>query len=154
MPSTIFTLLKQDHRDVSKLFAQICKLELSDVTQKQELFMQLKSSLDIHAKVEEALLYTPLRLAEPTHMTILESIEEHHLLEKCLLDLSVFPMNTDEWTAKLTVLKELVEHHVEEEENELFKQAQEVLGRKDLIEIGQRFEVEKKKLMNSVMIMV
>lgn len=153
MPETVFTILKKDHAMVKKLFAELEKQDLGAVKQRERLFKQLKSELEIHSKVEEALLYLPLKEIDKTHMSILEATEEHNLLEKLLLELNCSPVNTDEWCAKLTVLKESFLHHVEEEESELFPLAQKVLDREQLIEIGKQVQQQKKMLENTVMAM-
>lgn len=145
MPATVFTLLKKDHAAVKKIFAQIEKLESGAVTQKARLFKQLKTELDIHAKLEEVLLYPLLKAADTTHKLTLESYEEHHLVEKLLIELSTQSI-TEEWDAKLTVLRENVEHHVEEEEDCLFPMAQKVLDRETLTQLGKQLQIEKKKL--------
>ncbi len=151
MPVTAFTLLKKDHRAVEKLFAQIEKLDAGSATRKQQLFKQLKSELEIHARLEEALLYPLLKEADKTHKMTLESFEEHHLIEKLLIELSTQPI-TEEWDAKLTVLKENVEHHVKEEEEDLFPSAQKVLDRETLVNLGKQIQLEKKKLEATIMV--
>ena len=154
MPATVFTLLKKDHTLVKKLFTRLEDLELSDLSERQQLFQQLKCELDIHSKLEEALLYAPLKDINKTHTSILEATEEHHLVEKLLIDLSSGPMNTEEWCAKLTVLKENVLHHIKEEESELFPLAEKALDREQLIQIGKQLQTQRKKLESSVLALV
>lgn len=151
MKAKIFTLLKKDHAEVKKLFKEIDGLASGQTRQRERLFKQLKSALEIHAKVEEALFYQPLKTLEKSHMQILEGIEEHNLVEKLLLELASGPVNSDEWCAKLTVLRENLLHHIEEEEGEIFPLAEKLLDAEALDEIGRQFEIQKQKLESSVM---
>lgn len=151
MKAKVFTLLKKDHAEVKKLFKEIDGLESGQTRQREKLFKQLKIALEIHSKVEETLFYKPLKNLDKSHMQILEATEEHNLVEKLLLELATGPMNSDEWCAKLTVLRENVLHHIDEEENELFPTAEKLLDAAELEEIAKQIAVQKQKLESSVM---
>lgn len=153
MPETVLTLLKKDHQLVKGLFSELEKLEVTELSRRETIFKHIKSELEIHSKVEEALLYKRLKPLDQTHMPILEATEEHNLLEKLLLDLNCGPMNTEEWCAKLTVMKENFLHHVEEEESELFPLAKKLLSRAELMELGEQLKLQKEKLKDTVMAM-
>lgn len=112
---------------------------------REELFTQLKTELDIHAEIEEKILYPVLEKAEETHDISLEAYEEHRLVKQLLTELEAEPKDAEEWTAKFTVLKENVEHHVEEEEGEMFKKARKVLSQEEIDELGARLEEAKGK---------
>lgn len=141
-----FELLKQDHKKVSDIFEKLEPTTERAIKTREELFAKLKTELDIHARVEESLLYPALEEAGETRDLTLEAYEEHRLVKRLLTELEAMPKDSEQWTAKLTVLKENVEHHVEEEEGELFKKARKVLSKEQLEELGGRMEAEKKQM--------
>jgi hypothetical protein len=139
-----FELLKKDHKKVSQLFKQI---ESASGSAKARLFTQLKTELDVHAHVEEKFLYPALENKEPAREITLEAYEEHNVVKDLLAELAAQPVS-EEWDAKLTVLKENVEHHVEEEEGELFDKAEDVLNEDQIERLGAEMEAEKAAQLN------
>jgi len=137
-----FNLLKTDHRKVAELFEQ---LESASGKKKLDVFAQIKTELDLHAHIEEKIFYPALEEASETHDIVLEAYEEHKQVKTLLSQLSRGRTANDEWQAKAKVLQENVEHHVEEEENELFKKARAVLNSEDVEELGMRLEEEKER---------
>ena len=140
-----FTLLKKDHKTVAGLMDKIEATTERAIKSREELFTELKNELDVHARIEEAILYPVLEKAEPTHDISLEAYEEHKVVKQLLSELESEPKDAEEWTAKFTVLKENVEHHVEEEEGEMFTKARKVLSEEELEELGRRLEEAKGK---------
>ncbi len=139
-------LLKQDHEKVSGIFEKLEPTTERAVKTREELFTQLKQELDIHAQIEEQIFYPAIKDADETHDITLEAIEEHAVVKRLLSELEAESKETEEWGAKLTVLKENVEHHVEEEEGEMFPNARKVLGKERVEELGTRMEEAKKQL--------
>lgn len=137
-----FSLLKADHRKVEELFEQ---LESATGKAKLQVFAQIKTELDLHAHIEEKIFYPALEEPKQTHDLTLEAYEEHDVVKKLLRELSRSKTANDEWEAKAKVLQENVEHHVEEEENELFKKASSVLSQEDIAELGESMEAEKER---------
>src|SRR5918997_2918825 len=123
-----FELLKKDHKKVSGIFEKLDTTTERGVKTREELFTQLKQELDVHAKIEETILYPVLKEAQETEDITLEAYEEHAVVKQLLTELDEMPKSDETWGAKLTVLKENVEHHVEEEEGEMFSSAREVLS--------------------------
>lgn len=140
-----FELLKKDHQKVSGLFKQLEETTERAVKTREDLFAQLKQELDIHARIEETILYPVLKEAKETHEITLEAIEEHNVVKQLLSELDAMAVSEEQWTAKLTVLKENVEHHVEEEEGEMFKDAKKVLSAEQIEELGARLEAAKQE---------
>ena len=140
-----FTLLKTDHKTVAGLMDKIEATTERAIKGREELFTQLKTELDIHAAIEEKILYPVLEKADETHEISLEAYEEHRIVKQLLTELAAEPKDAEEWTAKFTVLKENVEHHVEEEEGEMFKKARKVLSQEEIDELGARLEEAKGK---------
>lgn len=135
-----FELLKADHRKVEQLFTQ---LESATGKAKLQVFEQIKTELELHTHIEEKVFYPALEEPEDTHDLTLEAYEEHDVVKKLLKELGRARSANDEWEAQAKVLQENVEHHVEEEENELFVKAESVLGEEELEELGDRMEAEK-----------
>ena len=137
-----FQLLKADHRKVAQLFDQ---LESADGKTKLQVFEQIRTELELHTLVEETIFYPALEKPKETHDLTLEAYEEHDVVKKLLRELSGARKANDEWEAQAKVLRENVEHHVEEEENELFPKAEDVLTQDDIENLGDRIAAEKQR---------
>lgn len=135
-----FELLKADHRKVEQLFSQ---LESANGKAKLQVFEQIKTELELHTHIEEKIFYPALEEPDETHDLTLEAYEEHDVVKRLLKELGRARTANDEWEAKAKVLQENVEHHVEEEENELFEKAESALSEEDLETLGERMEAEK-----------
>jgi hemerythrin superfamily protein len=145
-----FQLLKEDHQKVSGLFQQIEPTTERAEKTRTELFAQVKQELDVHAKIEESIFYPAIKQAAETREIVLEGFEEHHVIKMLLKELDTMPVDTEQWTAKFKVLKENVEHHVEEEEGEMFQKAREVLSEDDVNRLGAQMEEMKKQLKEQI----
>jgi iron-sulfur cluster repair protein YtfE (RIC family) len=139
-----FTLLKDDHERVAGLLEKIDATTERAEKGREELFTQLKNELDIHARIEEEVFYPALEEYEETRAISLEAYEEHALVKQLLEELASAPKDDEQWTAKFTVLKENVEHHVEEEEGEMFKKARAVLSEDEVEQLGDRLQEAKR----------
>ena len=137
-----FNLLKADHRKVEDLFSQ---LESASGPAKIRVFEQIKTELELHTHIEETIFYPALEEPKQTHELTLEAYEEHDVVKKLLQELSRAKSPSDEWEAQAKVLQENVEHHVEEEENELFKKAKAALSADEIETLGEQMENEKQR---------
>jgi hemerythrin-like domain-containing protein len=137
-----FNLLKADHRKVEELFK---RLEQESGKRKLTVFEQINTELELHTHIEEKIFYPALEKPEATHDLALEAYEEHDVVKKLLKSLSRARTANDEWEAQAKVLQENVEHHVEEEENELFKKARSVLSAEEIETLGEQMEAEKER---------
>lgn len=137
-----FNLLKADHRKVEELFSQ---LESASGTAKLRVFEQIKTELELHTHIEETILYPALEEPKETHDLTLEAYEEHDVVKRLLKELSRAKSADAEWEAQAKVMQENVEHHVEEEENELFKKARRALSEEDLETLGEQMASEKER---------
>jgi hemerythrin-like domain-containing protein len=140
-----FTLLKADHEKVAGILGEIEETTERAVKGRDELFAQLKSELDLHAMIEEEIFYPALEDAEETRDITLEAYEEHRLVKQLLAELEAEPKDTEEWTAKFSVLKENIEHHVEEEEGEMFKKARQALSEEEIETLGEQLQAAKQQ---------
>jgi len=139
-----FALLRADHEEVGDMLGAIedtteRAIKTRDVLFKTRdvLFARLKEALDLHARIEEEMFYPALKESEETREITLEAYEEHRLIKQLLGELEAEPKDTEEWTAKFTQLKENIEHHVAEEEGEMFKKAQRVLSKEEIEALGE-----------------
>ena len=133
-------LLKKQHRQVEKLFKQ-CE-NAKQPRQRRELMEQIVNMLKMHTKIEEEIFYPAVRELGTTKAEemIDEAFEEHHVVDLVLAELPEVDPEDERFEAKITVLSELVEHHVEEEEGEMFPMAEKKLGAERVKELGQRME--------------
>jgi len=138
-----FELLKKDHKKVSDLLKRLDSTEESDASTREQLFSQLKNELDTHTKIEETIFYPALEENEETKEITLEAYEEHNAVKTLLQELEDTEKDDETWGAKLTVLKENVEHHVEEEEGEMFSKAKKVLDKDEREALGDRINEAK-----------
>jgi hemerythrin-like domain-containing protein len=137
-----FELLKADHQKVAELFDL---LETASGKRKLDVFKRIKSELEVHTHIEETIFYPALEKPEETHDLTLEAYEEHNVVKALLAELSGATSATDEWQAKAKVLRENVEHHVDEEENELFDKADDALSDEEIEALGERMAAEKSR---------
>lgn len=138
-----FELLKSDHKKVAGIMEKIDATTERALKTREELFTQLKTELDLHAEIEEKIFYPVLEKAKESRDITLEAFEEHRLVKQLLQELDAQDKDDETWTAKFTVLKEQVEHHVEEEEGDMFKKARSVLTKEEIEELGERMEEAK-----------
>ena len=138
------TLLKTDHKTVEKLFKQFEEAGARAYKAKKATVDQVIKELSVHAAIEEQVFYPSVRAEVPDIVDeVLESLEEHHIVKWVLSELEDMESTDERFDAKATVLIELVRHHVEEEEAEMFPQVRAALGRKRLGEIGDLMEEAK-----------
>lgn len=140
-----FKLLKSDHEKVAGILEKLEGTTERALKTREDLFAQLKTELDIHTHIEETILYPVLEKAEESRDITLEAYEEHRLVKQLLKELEAAAKDDEQWTAKFTVLKENIEHHVEEEEGEMFKKARKVLSEDEIETLGTRLEEAKKE---------
>src|SRR5436853_1683649 len=133
----IIEMLTQDHQEASAMMDRIESANAGDPSVMMT-FNQLKEALTLHAEIEEQIFYPALRNNDETADQIEESFEEHQEVKDLLAEMSGLQGGNDEFMSMMSDLRDAVEHHVEEEENELFPQAQQILGDSRLQEMGQQ----------------
>jgi hemerythrin superfamily protein len=137
------TLLKTDHRKVEELFEQIEKTDSK--AKKQQVMKKIITELSVHASIEEQLFYPVVRESiKSEEETVLEALEEHHVVKWLLAELEKMTPSDERFDAKVKVLKEIVQHHVEEEENEIFPKVRKHMDRKMMNDMGLAMEAAKK----------
>jgi hemerythrin superfamily protein len=136
-----FRLLKQDHEKVKGLFAQF---EAASTSQEQKrLFAQIKSELELHTRIEEKAVYPLLKEQAQTKEKTDEALQEHHVVKTLLQEATGVNPEGDAFPAKVKVMRENVEHHVQEEEGEMFPLAQKILSAQQQQQIAREIEAMK-----------
>lgn len=136
-------LLKKDHQKVSELFAQAESAE-GEKNHKQ-LFEKIRTELETHTHIEEIVFYPLLKEHEDLKDMVLEALEEHKQVKTLLREIESLSNGSEKFDAKLKVMKENVEHHVEEEESEMFPKVEQLFDRSLLEKLGQEMETAQKE---------
>jgi hemerythrin-like domain-containing protein len=138
-------LLKADHREVEDLFTRFERAGDGAHKQKRQLVDQMIEALSRHASIEERVLYPWAReYIEDEDDTVLESLEEHHVVKWLLWELEDLDPRDERFDAKVTVMAENVRHHVKEEEDELFSDLRDVATRAELLDLAERLREAKR----------
>lgn len=138
-------LLKNQHDEVKSLFHQY--EETDDGRSKRAIFIRIADNLAAHATIEEKIFYPAAYVGELEDL-LEEAVEEHLSAKRIIADLLDMSVGDDNFDAKVKVLKEQIEHHVEEEEGEMFKKVKKVLDQGKREELGSRMETMFSELMS------
>ena len=139
-------LLKADHDKVKKLLNEAdATTERAEKT-RTELFATIKRELTVHEEIEEKIFYPALREHPKAKDIVLEAYEEHNVVDTIMSELERTDVTDETWAAKFTVMKENLEHHIEEEEGEMFKQARAVFEPEEMTALGERMAQMKAQL--------
>ncbi|WP_054918548.1 hemerythrin domain-containing protein [Pseudomonas sp. NBRC 111138] len=139
-------LLKADHERVKTLLTQLSESTERGVKKRTELLAKLEMEITLHTQLEEEILYPAFRKAGGKEQDIMyhEAKEEHRTVDSLVLpDLKKTDPSSTEFSGRVKVVKELLEHHIEEEETEMFPQAKKLLGKTLLEELGAEMEAMK-----------
>jgi hypothetical protein len=142
------TLLKEDHDQLKKLMEELDGTTERGVKTRQRLFTRIQQDLTVHEEIEEEIFYPALKEHPKAKDIVLEGYEEHNVVDMVMEEITNVPYDDETWGAKFTVMKENVEHHIEEEEGEMFKQARQVFDKDDLEELGERMQTRRDELRN------
>jgi hemerythrin-like domain-containing protein len=146
MSTDAIVLLKNDHKEIRKLFTQFEKAGENAHAAKGKLVDRMIELLTQHTYIENEVMYPRVRALLPElEDDVLESYEEHHVADVLVVELAAMKPDAERFTAKTTVLIENVRHHIEEEEQEWFPKVREGLGRSVLQDIGAEMIKARKK---------
>jgi hemerythrin-like domain-containing protein len=132
------TLLKKDHTKVKALLAELESTTERGVQTRQRLFAEMKAELTVHETIEEEIFYAELKAHPKAKDLVLEAYEEHNVVDTLMGELSSLSVEDETWGAKAKVMQENLEHHIEEEEGELFDKAEQVFDDAELEDLGRR----------------
>lgn len=145
MPNAI-TMLKSDHATVKRLLRELTETSDKAVKQREALVQQIEREVKMHAQVEEEVFYPAFKAAtkgDEAEDLFYEAAEEHHVVDMVLPALKSANPKSKEFAAKATVLRELIEHHIKEEETEMFKEARQRFSDEQLRELGDMMQARK-----------
>ena len=136
-------LLKADHEKVKKLLSELETTTERGVKTRAELFSTIKGELTVHEIIEEEIFYPELKAHPKARDIVLEGYQEHHVVDLLMSELESLDVTDEKWGAKALVMKENIEHHIEEEEGEMFAKAHQVYDRAELLDLGERMAERK-----------
>ncbi|MBA3737471.1 MAG: hemerythrin domain-containing protein [Actinobacteria bacterium] len=140
------TLLEEDHRKMKKLLSELESTTERGVKTREKLFATVKDELTVHETIEEEIFYPALKEHPKTKEITLEAYEEHHVVDMVMAEIEGVPYDDERWGAKFKVMKENIEHHIEEEEKEMFKQARQAFEEGELEALGERMKARKDEM--------
>jgi hemerythrin-like domain-containing protein len=140
------SLLEEDHRKMKKLLSELESTTERGLKTREDLFATVKDELTVHENIEEEIFYPALKEHPKTKEIALEAYEEHHVVDMVMAEIEDVPYDDETWGAKFKVMKENIEHHIEEEENEMFKQARQVFEEDELEALGEEMRLRKEQL--------
>ena len=146
MAQELFELLQADHDKVKSIIDDLSETSSNAQKTRESTFKKLKDELIPHMRAEEQAFYPALEQYEEAREVALEALEEHHVAEGVLNELSGMDMTDERWGAKLKVFQELIEHHIEEEESEVFDAAEESFDEEQMEEITQQVKSIKQDI--------
>jgi hemerythrin superfamily protein len=146
MSTDAIVILKNDHKEIRKLFKQFQSAGENATATKGKIVARIIELLTVHTYLENEVMYPEVRKLLPDlEDDVLESYEEHHVADLLVAELYAMKPDDERFDAKTTVLIENVTHHIEEEEQDWFPQVREGLGRKQLQELGARMTELREK---------
>jgi hypothetical protein len=137
------TMLEDEHVQMRKLLDRLESTTERGVKTRQELFATIKGELTLHEVIEEEIFYPELKAHPKAVDIVLEGYQEHHVVDLLMAELEALDVDDESWGAKANVMKENVEHHMEEEEGDMFKKARQVFDRDELEDLGRRMEARR-----------
>jgi hemerythrin-like domain-containing protein len=142
------TLLERDHRVIEAILKEGVDADEQSDDERRAILARLAKELAAHELMEEKVLYPVLKSHSQARDIVLEGYQEHHVADVVMKELQEMPPSDERWGAKLTVLKENIEHHIEEEEGDMFKLARTLLSEEQLEELGAQMQELREKAMH------
>ena len=136
----VLTFLTRDHFDLKASFD---KLEAAHGQQASQLWQQLRDRLTLHETMEETFFYPRLKQDSRAEDLILESYQEHHVIDVLVGEISQLGPDDEQWQPKIKVLRENAEHHISEEQDELFPKVRKIWDTATRAEVGELMQQMK-----------
>ena len=148
-PKDAISLLKEDHATVRELLDELEKAAMKDGNEAETLLETIEAELKVHTTIEEEIFYPAFREAasrQDDTKLYYEAVEEHHVVDMVLPEIDKDEAGSPEFAAKAKVLKDLVEHHADEEEKEMFPRARKLMDKDELQTLGEQLAQRKREL--------
>lgn len=143
------TLLKDDHDEMKKLLEKVDDTTERAVKTRASLLHEIGVKLTAHEKIEEEIFYPALREHPKAKDIVLEGYQEHHVVDLIMAELKDLDENDETWAPKFAVMKENIEHHIEEEEGEMFEKARAAFSAEELEQLGDDMQTMKEKMLTA-----
>lgn len=143
------TLLEDDHKDIKQLLEKADDTTERAVKTRAALLHEISVKLTAHEKIEEDIFYPALKKHPKAKDIVLEGYQEHHVVDLIMAELKDLDEDDETWGAKFAVMKENIEHHVEEEEGEMFTKARAAFSAEELAELGEQMQAMKEEVLTA-----
>jgi hemerythrin-like domain-containing protein len=144
------TLLQEDHKTARGLLDKLDKTTERAGESREKLLAKIEQELRIHTTIEEEIFYPAYKAAvskREDSKLYHEALEEHHVVDTVMAEIKASDAGSEEFSAKAKVLKDLVEHHAEEEEKQMFPRARRLMETSELQELGAQMDARKKEML-------
>ncbi|MFP4679379.1 MAG: hemerythrin domain-containing protein [Chitinispirillaceae bacterium] len=143
MGQELFDRLRSEHEQIKDIVFKMNDTSKEALKARENLLLQLQQILIPHMKAEESVFYPALKDKSQSHDIALEALEEHHVADMVFKELQNTDASHDTWKPKAKVLMELLEHHIEEEESEVFESAEEVFADEQMKDMYRAFQSQE-----------
>ncbi len=141
----VIDLLKKDHEKVKTILEALKNTTERSIKTREEKLNILKKEFIIHAQFEEKVFYPSVKAEDEIKNLVLEAYEEHYEVKIMLKELDKLALDDERWKARLTVIKENIEHHIKEEENDLFPKIKKLIPAEKLEEMAEQLKKFKEQ---------
>jgi iron-sulfur cluster repair protein YtfE (RIC family) len=141
----VFQILSKDHREVDQLFEQIEKTDTRGAKRRERILQKLREELELHTRIEEKILYPELKKHSGTKELVEEALEGHGEVKQMLQEIGKLSAEDDQWSEMVNELKMAVQHHVSEEQDQMFPAARKELDGSRIKQLGQQIQEMKQK---------
>ena len=142
-----FKLLKEDHKDFKAMLSEMEESTDRATKKRQQMFEEFKKKVTAHEAIEEEILYPALEARAKDKDLVLEAYQEHHLADLQVEELTDIDVSDETWAPRVKVLRESLEHHIEEEEGALFKAVRAAFDADEIEEFGDQMQERKLELL-------
>ena len=149
MAMDVWETIKKDHRTVEDLFKKMKETSARAVKSREQLFEKIRTEFEVHAQAEEKAVYPALKKLEGTKDRVGEAVSEHNEARKLIRAMARMDKASEEWLEKCEELEQNIQHHVEEEENEIIPAAQEEMDEEKADELLEKFKSVKQQAMKA-----
>jgi hemerythrin-like domain-containing protein len=145
----VFDIIREDHQAVQKILNDMQETSSRATQRRQEDVTKFTQLIEPHMMAEEEVFYPQARERGESKLRehVIEAYDEHRIAKMVLAELQKMSPQDEAWLPKAKVLKDLIEHHIEEEEGELFEEARKALNQQQIQQITQQFHQTKDKQM-------
>ncbi|HON12257.1 MAG TPA: hemerythrin domain-containing protein [Chitinispirillaceae bacterium] len=143
MHPEFYKQIRTEHNEVKQILNRMLN---SSPSRRETLIKELKVALVPHLEGEEKVFYPVLDNKRESHEIILEALLEHRIARNLFNELMDLNVDADDWIARTKVLKDIIEHHIEEEESEIFQAGEKLISHEQISQIYEKYIQEEKGL--------